>query len=112
MPAFSILFFPIPPHPRVDLPSSPDRVHQALRLDEPRRVDLMPLPLARDAPAEGLGDLVVAGAAAEEGADVGLIEGEEAVPELAVGGQADAVAAHAKGAADRGDQADPAAAVG
>ena len=49
--------------------------------------------------------------AAEQGADVGLVEGEEAVAELAVGGQADPVAASAEGPADRGDHADAAAAV-
>ena len=53
----------------------------------------------------------VGGVAAEQAADVGLVEGEEAVAELAVGGQPDPVAAHAERPADRGDQADPAAAV-
>ena len=53
----------------------------------------------------------VAGAAAEQAADVGLLEGEQAVAELAVGGQADPVAAHAEGAADRGDHADASAAI-
>ena len=67
----------------------------------------LPATLSRKA----LGDLVVGGASAEQGADVGLVEGEEAVAELAVGGQANPVAAHAEGAADRGDQADAAAAV-
>src|SRR5436190_1689266 len=85
-------------------PSAADRVHQPLGLDEPRGVDLVPLPLAGDALAEDPGDRVVVGPAAEEGADVGLLEGEEAVAELAVGGQADAVAARAERPADRGDQ--------
>ena len=51
------------------------------------------------------------GAAAEQAADVGLVEREEAVAELAVGGEANPVAAHAEGPADRGDQADAAPAV-
>ncbi len=74
-------------------------------------VDLVPFPLGGDAVAQGAGEVIVARAAAQKGAEVGLVEGEEAVAELAVGGQADPVAAHAKRPADRGDQADAAAAV-
>src|SRR5262249_5335577 len=44
--------------------------------------------------------------------DVHLLQGEQAVAQLAVRGKPNAVAAHAKRPADRGDDADPADAVG
>ena len=69
-------------------------MHQPLGLDEAGGVDLVPLPLAGDA-----GDLEATGqigsslgprSVAEEGAEVGLVVGEQAIPELAVGRQSGA----------------------
>src|SRR5208337_2174778 len=88
-----------------------DRMHQSLGLNESGGVDLVPLPLGGDGFTDGTDDLVIAGAATQQAADVGLLEGEQAVAQLAVGGQADPVAAHAEGAADRGDHAGASAAV-
>src|SRR5271157_4587824 len=88
-----------------------DRMHQPLGLNESGGVDLMPLPLGGDGFTDGTDDLFIAGAAAQQAADVGLLEGEQAVAQLAVGGQADPVAAHTEGAADRGDHADASAAI-
>ena len=56
--------------------------------------------------------LVVAAAVAEDGAQVGLVEGEEAVPELPVGGDADAIAAAAERLGDARDHPHVALAVG
>src|SRR5271157_1461834 len=88
-----------------------DRMHQSLGLNESGGVDLVPLPLGGDGFTDGADDLFVAGAAAEQAADIGLPEGEQAVAQLAVGSQADPLAAHAEGAADRGDHADASAAI-
>ena len=73
------------PGVRRSLAISPaDRVHQPFRLDEPGRIDLMPFPLGRDALADRPDDLVVGRAAAEQRADVGFIEGKQAIAELAI----------------------------
>ena len=58
----------------------------------------------RDAPA--VGDLLVGGARAQRRAQVGLLAGEQAVADLAVGGEPDPVAVAAERAGHRGDDAD------
>src|SRR5579875_3643812 len=61
------------------------------------------------APDRGLDhpvDLVVAGAAPEQVAERGLLVGEEAGAEAALGAEAEAVAGGAEGLGDRGDEAD------
>ena len=66
--------------------SAANRVHQPLRLDETRGVDLVPFPLRGDALADGPGDLGVVGSpTAQEPPDVRLVECEQAVAQLAVG---------------------------
>src|SRR4051812_26023986 len=72
----------------------------------------MTFPLREDALVHRPGDLAVRSPFSEHWAEVGLFEREEAVAELAVGGQSEPVAAHAEGTTDRGDHADPTAAVG
>src|SRR5262245_23674405 len=89
-----------------------DGVHGPQGLDEAGRVDLVPLPLGVNASPDYAGDLFRGGAPAQQGLDVRLVQGEKAVAELAVGGQAEAVATQAEGPGDRGDDAHPAAAVG
>ena len=66
-------------------------MHQPPRLNESGGVDLVPFPLGGDGFTDGADDLIVAGAAAQQAADVGLLEGEQAVAQVAVGGQADPV---------------------
>ncbi len=56
--------------------------------------------------------LTIIGAIAERAAKVGLVEREQARPEPAVGGQADAVAVPAERLGDRIDEPDQAVAVG
>jgi uncharacterized protein len=93
-------------------PSAADGVHGARRLDEARRVDLVPLPLVAHVPADRLRQGRVVRPAAQEGLDVGLGQREQAVAQLALAGQPQAVAAGAERPRHRGDDADPAAAVG
>ena len=91
-------------HPPIECIRRPGWTNRAVLISWPSH-----LPATRG--PNGLGHLGFSGVAPEHAADVGLLEREEAVPELAVGGQADAIAAHAERPADRGDEADPAAAV-
>ena len=53
-----------------------------------------------------VGELLVGRAAAQRGAQVGLLAGEQAVAHLAVGGEPDPVAVAAERPGDRGDDAD------
>src|SRR5579863_2828001 len=89
-----------------------DRVHGARRGNELGGVDLMADPLVFYGPAHGLRDRLIRAAIAEQRAYIGLLDREQAVTELSVGRQADAVAVEAEGAADRRDEADPPDAVG
>ena len=75
-------------------------------------VDLVAFPLAGDVAADQRGDLLVGRAGAHQRLHVVLFDGEQAVAQLAVGGQADAVAVQAERPAHRGDEAHRAAAVG
>jgi hypothetical protein len=59
--------------------SPADRVHEPLGLDEPRGVDFVPFPLPGDTFTKHPGDVRVGRVAAEQGADIGLFEREEAV---------------------------------
>src|SRR5690606_38195202 len=62
--------------------------------------------------AQRRGDLVIAGGAAQQGAQVVPLAGEQAQIQLPLGRQAGAVAVATEGLADAGDDADLAAAVG
>ena len=87
-------------------PSAADGGHRPVGLEERRVVDAVAGALAehRDDPA--LGDLLVGGAGAQRRTQVGLLAGEQAVADLAVGGEADPVAVAAERPGDRGDDAD------
>src|SRR5580765_8283385 len=86
---------------RNDGQSAADRVHRSIRLNEPRRVDLVPFFFGRDAVPNRLGDLVVASTRTQHLPDVGLLQAEQAVPQLTVRRDAKPIAAHAEGTADR-----------
>ena len=58
------------------------------------------------------GDLLVGRAGAQQVLHVGLFDGEQAVAQLAVGGQAEAIAVQAERPADGGDEAHASAAIG
>src|SRR5262249_17739909 len=92
--------------------SPADRVHESFRLDESRCVDLVAFPLGGDAVTDRLADRLIACAASKEAPDVRLLQCEQAVSQLAIGGEPEAVAAHAERTADRGDEADPSPSVG
>jgi hypothetical protein len=62
--------------------------------------------------ADDLRELVVEGAGAQRGAQIGLVHREQAGPQHALGGDADAVAVAAERLRDGGDEADLALAVG
>ena len=68
----------------------------------------MPWPgrLRRHRPHPLIGELLIGGAGPQRGAQIGLGPGEQAVAQLAVGGQPDPVAGAAERLADRGDDAD------
>src|SRR5579863_9151436 len=84
-----------------------DRVHGARRGNELGGVDLMADPLVFYGPAHGLRDRFIRAAIAEQRAYIGLLDREQAITELSVGRQADAVAVEAEGTADRRDEAHP-----
>src|SRR5437870_3281751 len=86
-------------------------MHGPLRLYELGRVDLVPLPLVRDAPAHGVGERCVVPRAAKEWFDVRLGQSEQAIADLAVRGEPQPVATPAKWPRHGGDDADAAAAV-
>src|SRR5258708_20185946 len=68
-------------------------------------VDFVTFLLGRDAVANGLGDRVVRRPGPQHVFDVRLIEAEQAVPQLAVGRDTEAVATHAERAPDRRNEA-------
>src|SRR5579872_3539376 len=84
---------------------SPDRIHRALRLDKPGRVDFVPFLLRGNAVANRLGDCSIAGPVSQHALHVGLFQAEQAVAQLAIRGDAEPVAAHAERATDRSDEA-------
>src|SRR5580698_11605811 len=87
--------------------SAADGRHGPGRLQEPGVVDAMAGQLDRDRLGPPLSDLLVAGPGPQRRAQVGLRPSEQAVADLAVGGQPDPVASTAEGPGHRGDHADP-----
>jgi len=71
----------------------------------------MPFPLVEDTLADGLGQVGIASSSANEGTEVGFLQREEAVAELAVRCQSDPIAKRTKRVADRGDDADASSAI-
>src|SRR5258708_23721090 len=71
----------------------------------------MPFPFGPDVLADDVGDLFIGSSAAEQILHINLSEREEAIAQFAVGGEANAVAAHAERPGDGPDDADPAAAI-
>jgi hypothetical protein len=67
--------------------SATDRAHRAVRLDETGVVDAVSGGLGPHRGAPGVFEGVVVGAVAQQGAQVGLLASEQAVADLAVGGQ-------------------------
>ena len=86
-----------------------DLAHRPRRLAEPRLVDPMLQLLAPHGVPDDLLQRVVARAGAQRLPQIGLVDREQAGPQLAVGGDADAVAIRAEGLGDRVDEADLAA---
>src|SRR5688572_10173866 len=86
--------------------SAADLAHRLRRPDELDLVDLVPGPLGGDVAGDGGGQLVVGAAAPQQAAQIHLVEGEEAVAQAALGGEADPVAGTAEGVGDAGDHAD------
>src|SRR5690606_23791252 len=80
-------------------PSAPDRVHRPLGLEEAGFVHRVALPLGPNRVADGRGQRLVAGSLPQQPPQVELLDGEQAVADLAVRGEADAVALAAEGAA-------------
>src|SRR5215210_3550720 len=93
-------------------PSPADAGHRPRRLDEARIADLVLELLAPHRVANDRLELGVAGAGPHGRTEVGLVEREEAGPQHALGGQADAVAVAAERLRDGRDEADLALAVG
>src|SRR5947209_8509321 len=89
-----------------------DGGHRPRRLDESGLADVVLELLAPDRVAEDLLELGVVGALTHRGAQVGLVEREEARAQAAVGGESDPVAVAAERLGDGIDEADAAAAVG
>jgi hypothetical protein len=64
-------------------------VHQPIGLDELGGVNFVTFPLSRHAGLQGFRDRLIVGFVfSEEFPEVGLFQGKETVPELAIGGQA------------------------
>src|SRR4051794_6425340 len=89
-----------------------DRGHGPRGLAEAGFADSVLQLLTPDGVADLLRDLVVGRAGAQQLAQVGLVHGEEACAQLALGRQPDAVAVRAERLRDRVDEADLALAVG
>src|ERR1017187_7997658 len=90
----------------------PDRVHGPRRGHELGGVDFVAFPLAGHVAADQRGDFLVRGPRAHRRLHVVFLYGEQAVPQLAIRGQTEAVAVQAEGLAHRGDEADSPAAIG
>src|SRR5271157_2191236 len=88
-----------------------DRIHGARRGHELGRVDLVAFPLAGQVAADERRNLLVRGARAHQALDVVFLDGEQAVAQLAVCRQPDAVAVETEGAAHRGDESHAADAI-
>src|SRR5918992_1980195 len=92
--------------------SAADCAHRPRRLAEAPLADVVLQLLAPDGRADDPFQLVVARAVAQWPPKVGLVEREEAGPELALGGEADPIAVGAEGLGHRVDEADLPASVG
>src|SRR4051812_36239196 len=93
----------------VDLAAN--RVHGSFRFHEPSAIDLVPLPFFPDVGTHDARDRLSGRAAAQQGLEIDFVEREQAVAKLALGGEADAVAAMAEWPRHRSDDADAAAAI-
>src|ERR1017187_9019908 len=82
-----------------------DGIHGAGRGHEFRRVDLVAFPFAGDVAAHQRGDLLVRRAGADERLHVVFLDGEEAVAQMAIRGEPQAIAVQAEWPADRRDEA-------
>src|SRR5690606_17660358 len=80
--------------------------HRSVGADELHLVDGMTGPLRAHAGLDGVRQGIVAGTRPQDRTQVVVLEGEEAAAELAVSGEADAVALLAEGAGDARDDAD------
>src|SRR5690606_32584995 len=87
--------------------SAADRGHGAGRLEEGGIVDAVAGALARHGGDPPFGEFVVGGPGAQGGLEVGLLAGEQAVADLAVGGEPYAVAGAAERPGDGPDHAHP-----
>src|SRR5690606_17355332 len=81
-------------------------IHRPFRLDEPRFVNRMAFPLGPHRVPQRLRQLLIGGAAPQQGAQVELVHRKEAVADFAVRGEADAVAMAAERPADGGNDAE------
>ena len=77
-------------------PLAADRVHRPRRSDKLGGVDFVPDPLLVNVLADGRGDLLIRRAVAQQAANVGLLDREQAIAQLAVAGEPDAVAVQAE----------------
>src|SRR6185436_13114974 len=81
--------------------SAADGRHRPGRLEERRVVDAVPGPLRGERRSHRTREVSVRGAAPQRSAQVALLAREEAVAQLAVGGETDAVTGAAERPADR-----------
>src|SRR5438105_15674556 len=85
-----------------------DLAHRLAGPDEIGLADLVTLFFLPDAGRDEVADFGVRGAAAKQGLNVVLLDRKQAGPQVALGGEPDAVADLAEGIADGRDNADPA----
>src|SRR5581483_2898478 len=85
--------------------------HRAGRRHKIGFANMMPGFLAQDNRAQPIGQFLIAGAATQQRAQVMLLHAEKTRPDLPVSGQPNPVAMPAKRLADRGDNANLAAAI-
>src|SRR6185369_17894759 len=76
--------------------SAANGVHGPRWRDEPCTVDLVPRPFISDVRTDQRSDIIVACAPAQQRLHIGLLNREQAVTQLAVGSEPDAVAVQAK----------------
>src|SRR4030088_1325731 len=85
--------------------SAADRAHRAVRLHEARVIDAVPRRLDPHGGPPGGCQCVVVGTRTHEAPKVGLVTGEQAVADLAVGSEPGAVTRRAERGGGRGDDA-------
>ena len=88
-----------------------NRMHWSFRLDEARRVNLVPFILHRDAQSHCAGDLVISTIISQQIANVRFIVTKQTIPQPAICGQAKSITAVTKRSTYRGDQSDRAESV-